>query len=438
MARVILIEPNSKIEQVYRLNLEVYVGLEVRVFKNVKDAIAYIQTQKFDLVISRNTVHAKLVAQLIKDELTKKNSSIPMIVYGDGEHPKDIYHSIPGALDLKSIVKKSAESLGITAQSMANKKVDNFFGIPIPYYEYIDMPTCDIYLKEPDQTYSLLFAQDHPIHKEKIQEFLSDAVPALYIERDQRLKIVSQITAEMMALLEHEELDPNEQIQALESNIELVNRKLLKLGINEETIRQIDKNIENLQKVAKQNPKLSVLLSRLLNNQSSFMYLHTQMMTYVACHILQNIDWGNKEQEDKVCFISYFHDIALENDVQAKIHSNDELKLSRLSSREKTLVEKHAQISAEIISKYPHAPMGADQIIKQHHGSLNGLGFLDNFSAQLSPMAMVIIVAEEFTHQLLAQDDTMLDKAKIIVHIKNKFKSTRFKKIIDLVDSILI
>src|SRR5690606_6673317 len=116
----------------------------------------------------------------------------------------------------------------------------------------------------------------------------------------------------------------------------------------------------------------------------------------------------NQDQEDKLSFIAYFHDIALNTDEEAMIHSNQELKNSPLNRPSKLLVEKHAQVAAELVAKYPHAPMGADQLIRQHHGTLNGIGFSEHFGSNISPMAIVFIVAEEFTRIVLKNESLPL------------------------------
>ena len=208
------------------------------------------------------------------------------------------------------------------------------------------------------------------------------------------------------------------------------------MGINEETVGLAKKNIAAISETAKRNNQLSKLLERLTSNKASYLYKHTQILTYVSFHIIHNIDWGNSEQEEKISFIAFFHDLALENDEQCQINSTRELKNSTLSDEKKTLVEKHAQISAEYITKFPHAPMGADQIIRQHHGQLHGLGFSDNYGANMTPMAIVFIVAEEFTRMIIANPDITLEE--ILKELRVVFTTNRFLKFVEKLETILV
>src|SRR5690606_12585819 len=137
---------------------------------------------------------------------------------------------------------------------------------------------------------------------------------------------------------------------------------------------------------------------------SSYLFKHTQILTYICLHIIKNIDWGNAEQEEKISFIAFFHDIALEKDEHAEIKTTIELKKANFPLAERQLIEKHAQLAAEFVSKFPHAPMGADQIIRQHHGTLNGIGFSEHWGNNISPISIVFIVAEEFTRIIMKRE----------------------------------
>ena len=236
--------------------------------------------------------------------------------------------------------------------------------------------------------------------------------------------------------LEDKDLNPDEQIQAGASNHELISKKLMSIGINEETIAMAKKSMDALAGNVKKYPKLGSLLQRMLANKAGYLYRHTQIVTYVSLHIVRNIDWGTPEQEDKISFICFFHDIALESDKQAQIKSKDELRRAEFDTREKNLVEKHAQLAAELVHKYPHAPMGADQIIRQHHGVLNGVGYSDHFGANLSPMAIVFIIAEEFTRIIVQSENGPFNGREMIRELKTTFPTARFQKIIDLLETI--
>jgi HD-GYP domain-containing protein (c-di-GMP phosphodiesterase class II) len=431
LALTLLVENNPKIIEIYYLNLTTYVGLELIVAKTKADALQLIEQKPFKLIIARAKIGKDDIASPISDRIKECGLTTPLFVIGHGIYPIPNHGVLPGSLDLKGVVKGAAQALGITAQQMVEKKVEDYFEFPARLIEWINYPIVNVYRYDDLGLLDLVF----PANKEIDRSILKDH-ETFFVDKLDRLQIVNQITSELVVRLEDKDLNPDEQIQAAASNHELVSKKLMSIGINEETIAMAKKSMDALSANVKKYPKLGTLLQRMLANKAGYLYRHTQIVTYVSLHIVRNIDWGTQEQEDKVGFICFFHDIALENDKQAKIKSKEELRQGEFDSREKNLVEKHAQLSAELVHKYPHAPMGADQIIRQHHGVLNGVGFSDHFGANLSPMAIVFIIAEEFTRIIVQSETDPLNGRAMIRELKTTFPTARFQKIIDILETI--
>jgi response regulator RpfG family c-di-GMP phosphodiesterase len=182
--------------------------------------------------------------------------------------------------------------------------------------------------------------------------------------------------------------------------------------------------------------KIGDLIKRLKTNKVSYLFKHVQLTTFFGFHILQKIDWGTKEQVEKLAFTAFFHDIVLTNDKQASIHSNEDLRQAKFNPKEKELVNKHAQIAAGFINQMPSAPMGVDQIVRQHHGTLNGIDFSDHYSTNISPLATVFMLSEETAKILLSAPDTDTPLEFLINKLKDKFTTARFKKYIEILEQV--
>lgn len=440
MNLTLLVENNPKIESFYRLNLSTWLGLETLTQKNGEAATQYLGTQsaKINLIIVRYKIAKEQTAAILSAYVKQKDLKIPIIVIGPGEVPDVL--CVVNSLDLKLMIKTAAVALNITAKDMSSKSVPDFFPIPLSYFNSIKRSVCPIYAQnvEDPQNYHLQIEKLKDFDPDMVHTLTQAAVKFLYVDKMDRLSFVSNLTAELISELKMDDLSEDENVTAIDMSMELLSKKLLTLGINEETVALAKKNIAAITLTAKKSNKLSKLLDRLLNNKASYLYKHTQILTYVCFHIIHNIDWGSPEQEEKISFIAFFHDIALENDTQCQIHSTVELKNSLLTKEDKDLVEKHAQIAAEYITKFPHAPMGADQIIRQHHGQLHGLGFSDHYGSNISPMAMVFLVAEEFTRVLMNQKNGNLNRDEILAEVKKEFTSNRFMKIIEKLENITL
>lgn len=440
MSLTLLVENNPRIESFYMLNLSTWLGLEVVAKKKAEFAINYLETDAHNikLIIVRAIIDKEESAKKLLEYVTEKKLNIPIIEIGPGKEVPGCFAHVPNSLQLKILIQSAARALNITAKDMSQKVVPDFFPIPITYFKVIKRSVCHVYSQDLDDPKK--YNQEIVKHEEFDEKFINNLVEKgfthLYVNKLDRLEFVNNVTSELMSHLASKDLSPDEEMSAADKSMELLSKKLLTIGMNEETIKLAHQNMNVMAKNVKMYPKMAKLLERLLSNRSSYLFKHTQILTYVGLHIVKHIDWGTQEQQDKISFIAFFHDIVLENDEQGTIKSSLELKKSEMTPEQKALVDKHAQMAAEFVSKFPHAPMGADQIIRQHHGTLNGIGFSEHYGNNVSPMAIVFIVAEEFTRIILKRETGPFDRQEMLRELKEEFPTSRFQKVVDLLQTI--
>lgn len=436
----LLVEPNPQIESLFMLNLSTWLGLEIIGKKRAEFAINYLmEGKKVDLIIVRNTIGKEASANSLIDYLQQNNLEIPLIVIGQSGHPLKSGHfaHLPNSLELKPLIQTAAHALKITAQDMARKIVPEFFPIPILYFKEIKRSVCPVYSQDFEtEEYIKRSEANIDFDSALINTMIEEGVSHLFVKKLDRLQFVTNVTAELMNVIPEEEVNSEESLSIASKAVQLLGTKLTTIGVTEETIELANKNLARLKKTSSSHPKLASLLEKMIKNKSGYLFKHTQILTYVCLHIIKNIDWGSPEQEEKVCFISLFHDIVLETDEMAEIHSTKELRTAKISSQQRMMVERHAQMSAEIVARFPHSPMGADQIIRQHHGMLNGIGFSEHYGANVSPVAIVFIVSEEFTRIVLKRETGPFNIQEMIGELKQVFPTSRFQKVIALLESI--
>ena len=162
------------------------------------------------------------------------------------------------------------------------------------------------------------------------------------------------------------------------------------------------------------------------------MYKHVHLCALVSHAILDRLEWGNQDHKEKICFVSFFHDICISSDQLEKISSNEELDNTELTAQEYELVNTHALQAGDLALKMGQSlPFGADEIIRQHHASSNGLGFSESISQQISPLAQVFIVAEEYVHNIMEQieEHGKFNKETALTQLNLKFNRPHLKKI---------
>lgn len=440
MKTTLLVENNPELESFYSLNLQTWVGTSIIPKKEAKFCSKlFEENTNIDLIITkaRNGLEksAEALAKMIEDSGRK----IPLIVIGKSTltDPKIIH--LPSGLEIKPLIQQTAKSLDVTAKDMANQVVPDYFAIPINYFLSIRRSVTDVYEESIDLpgTYLKKIEEFQEFQPQLIKKYIQAGVTNLFVQKNDRLRFVTNVTQELVAKIDNLELNEDEQITAQEMGQKLLSEKLNRIGVNEETVELANKQLRSMIQTIKTYPKMGKLLGRLLKNKSGYLYKHTQILTFVCSHLMSNIDWGNEEQIKKINFIAFFHDILLQDDEQAQIHNEKDLKRSKLSDEKKELINSHAQRAAELVAKYPHAPMGTDAIIRQHHGITHGIGFSTTYGGNLSPMSIVFILAEELTDHIIKSGKT-LNMEQVINQLREKYPTQRFQKIIDIMETIAI
>jgi len=436
----LLVENNIELSSYYSINLQTWVGADSLVEKTSKMAIGILENNPdIGLIITKSRNGLEKSAEILFEYITKSGKTIPLIVIGKSSIKDPSVIHLANGLDIKELVQNTAKAIGVTAQDMAKHVVPDFFPIPISYFLSLHTAIINIYVQDEENQdqYNIKFEQFDEFDQNSIKEVIKLGIGNLYVKKVDRLKFVTNITHELMNKISASELNSDEKITANEMQQSLLQQKLARIGLTDETIAMSQKQIKSMIGMTKKFPSMSKLMSRLLKNKAGYLFKHCQVLTFVCTHLMEHMDWGSDDQIKKICFIAFFHDIMLENDEQAMINSQAELDASPISKAKKDLVTKHAQMAAEIIVKYPGAPMGADVIIRQHHGINHGVGFSEQYSANLSPMSIVFILAEDFTDAVIKAGEHMNVEAKIAT-MRARYSTQRFQKIIDILEEITI
>lgn len=442
MSQTLVIHNDKALIELLNLNLPIYVGTDVVFKHSFKESQILIEHHPgIHLIICASMIGAEHTAEdtLKFNQSQKKNT--PLIVLGDKakvvESPQlAIVHEIT----LKPILMAAAKFLKVTPKKMIEQVVPDFFPIAMSYCLNLKKAPCDIYILKSDEQYERIHTFNDSISAIEIEELIKNGNDKVYVEAAHRLKFVNHVTTSLVSRLNDPNMSQEEKVSAADEAMQIVQEAAIKENPLAPSTQELTAAaITTCLEIAKNNPTVAGLLKKLLANKTSYMYKHTQLITHVSQHILSNIEWGSSEQKSKLAFVAFFHDICLTSDKLAKIHSDIEVGTSELSMMDKDLVFKHAKTSAEIVQKFSVAPIGTDIIIMQHHGSASGQGFAKTFTNSVSPLAIVFIVAEEFTNLILEHntaEDIASHKTEMIEKLNQKFTRSKFQKIIETLGTI--
>jgi response regulator RpfG family c-di-GMP phosphodiesterase len=336
--------------------------------------------------------------------------------------------------DPQALVSTVAKMIGVNIQENSPGIEDEFFPIPIKYFLFMTSIPTDTFIRirraGDDFHHIKRFLAGNEYPQDEIKKFVERGLDSLWVRNPDRFMFVDSITTNMMRKLSDQSLSSREKMELTESSRDMVRDLLMSRGMTEETVEMAKASMREVVNMVKTNKELVTMLKSLFSSKTSYRFRSCQLSTYLSFHIIQNLEWGTSEQQLKLSFVAFFHDITLSKDRLAVIDSMEVLEKARLGPSEFDDVRTHARAACELVKDYPRIPIGAETIILQHHGMTNGLGFAQHFSNNLSPLAIVYIVAESYASLVLKSEGKM-DPAEIIETLHARFPRSLYRKCIE-------
>lgn len=143
-----------------------------------------------------------------------------------------------------------------------------------------------------------------------------------------------------------------------------------------------------------------------------------------------HFDWDFVIIKEKLTALAFFHDISLKESRLMQINSQKDLDESDLTPAEKNIILNHANASAIILDSYKELPNGISAIVREHHASKSGIGFTDNLSIAIAPIAMMFVVIENFIDKFmkLPQPVSKQQIDDIFIHLESTYTKVTYKQ----------
>lgn len=450
MKKILIVSDNEVLNSIYSANLMAYVGVACEVVTSHVGALEKLNTlHEFSTLLSLCMVDGIDTGLLLYQGLIEEELQIPLIVLGRQSEVPDEVTVVEDCFDIQKIVATIALKMGVSAKEMATAKVPEYYPVSVRLFFSIQKVPCNIYyktIKNSCDHFILIVSKDRPIWP-KIKEYLDDGVVLLYVTSIDRLKIINCATREILLTLQEESPDElSVKSDRVEQGFDAIAAQIFETEeISKEVVELGNKCMNVMMEVVKGVPNIKSLLQILMKNRSGFLYSHSIITGYICEHIIAKMPWGSDAHTDKMKFLLFFHDMYLASiyEKYPDLDYEDKLVLDqRFSDAEKEQVVSHASKAADVIARFPRSPMGVDTIVRQHHGTTNGMGFATIFKDDISPLSKVFIIGEAFTERMLAQikdkNEKGVDVHLIVEDLLRIFKKHTYKKIINELVSLRI
>jgi len=441
--KILLIEPSESIGELITKNLQRNFDADVLYAQNAEEGVEAIKSDdEISLIISRNQSAAPILNCLY--DLSLKT---PFIVIGDFEHVYKKYALVSDQLRLEEINRLVLKALGLKKEDFDHLKLPDYVPFSVKHFYLMNKSPCDVYiklLKKTGDEYVKRLKKGDSFAKEDLKKYEEFGVGDFYILKDSYDLFMEGLIAQSLNSLK--------STRSMEENVEVIGDSYVistdlmrALGITPVCITLVNQTIQSMKNQILQSPKLGPLLKKIMEDHLSYSYRHSYLICALSYSLLPKMEWGSQDQQasllEKICMVSYFHDIFLDQEKLVRIGSQEELKAAKLTPREHEQIVNHAHHAATFVQSYPRLPQGVDVIIKQHHGVTNGVGFPEVLTAAISPLAIFFMVVEDFSTKILAIEDSPENIAQsmrsALVPLKEKYQLPSYRKIVTEIESMI-
>ena len=410
MTQILLIEGDETLRKILKLNLIKMIGSDVIEMNSSKEAIDLLKIlPEMDLIICREVIKNDKTGLNLTEYLTLQKSTTPLLIIGNKISAYDYLFVIEANAQWKNIVEKATTLLNMGSTNPVQGLPEY---VPVSIYYFMNINTlisgCDVFIrvKKNDNEFQYvkrLHANDH-FSREDILRYQEGGLNDFFIAKENFTHFVNFVTADLIKKLGDPQITGTKRITLSSDAFRVTQERINSIGIDDHTIYLVEESVASMTTLLKEQNALATFLKSLKANECSYAYAHSYLCCLILHKIISNFDWQSPQIRDKLAYIAYFHDIALNGSHLTEINNLNNFNNAKLNDEERKRIENHALESAKIVSKFDKIPQGVDTIIKEHHGSKSGVGFVDSYSATLMPLSMMFIVTENFVDELLKID----------------------------------
>lgn len=447
MSKGILIGANPQLLETFSLNLKMYVDIECMTMKSHAEAVKLMDLiGKVDILITESKIGTEQAGMAIQQYFDVKGWSVPLIILGEDPN---IYKSaviLGRDYQLKDVVRACAKALGVTAKDMASKSVNDYYEIPVSTLDFIPELMCDVFIKQKKGVeqfdYLRCFKAKETPGEEQLLSIKEQGIEKLWIPSSYRLKFCDLTTQVVLAIFESEKSTEEQKLKAAQGGQASVAQEINSDGLTPNVVKLSNACMKGISNLIESTPQLQKLLKNLLKMKATYVFKHCSLINYASFYLNDKIDWGSKEQQEKLAFVSFFHDIALsapglDSERLTRIDNVQDLRKMTESDREREAVERHALHAAMLVKNFPRAPLGCDIIIQQHHGAINGVGIPERLSLNISPLGILFIIAESFANEVLKYNDVRgVNINRVTTKLLDTFKRRKEVELVEYLKGI--
>ena len=300
---------------------------------------------------------------------------------------------------------------------------EGYISIPIDSFLHFKILPFDLFIKIAEGKYLKRIPANEEIDELTITAFKSKGLTEMHFERKHNRDFSMMLLNNMINKVESEYSTDAAKFKATNEVFLTTQEIVQSLGLPPRVIQVCESVMDRITSdVTANKDKFSNYITGMQSAMNlSFQFRFIQLSSFIATQIVDAINDGAKADQIKtIVFASFFCDISLKDPKYLEFRTDESLK--DLWEEDRKLIVDHALRSSEVILKYKNAPPMAGDIIKQHHGSIDGRGFAPQISETLLPLAKCLIAAQELAFGILKNPSVSVND--VVALVSKKYAGT--------------
>jgi hypothetical protein len=283
-------------------------------------------------------------------------------------------------------------------------KTVSYISIPIDSLVHFKILPFDLYVKISSDKFIKRIPAFEEIDDSTFQKFKDKGIVELHFEKRFNRDFSLMLINNMINKVEQDYHSVDEKLMARNDVFITTQQIVSKLGFKPRVIEVCESVIDQISSdVAVGKDNFSKYLDQLRSQKElAFHFRLMELTSFIATQLIDvSEETGRNDKIRKIIFASMFCDYTLKDPGQLHIRDNDQL--IKLSQAEQKLISEHALKASELVNQYQNAPYEASLIIKQHHGSVTGVGLPQEISSKILPLSKCFMTAQEIAYQILME-----------------------------------
>ncbi len=356
--------------------------------------------------------------QFLLRALSEKEPSVKTILMVSDERlPLKKCLTYPGS-NIEGLIAKLKLILNPAGATQAD-----FMAVPLDALVHFKTLPFDLYIKIAEGKLVRRFPAGEEIEDGVVAQFKAKGIRDLYFEKRFNRDFSVLLMNNMINKVEKSYASDDQRLRA-KSEVFVTAREIVQsIGLPPKVVEVCESVMEKItEDVLKGKDKLANYLTQIQKKTDlSFQFRFVELSSFIATQIVEELNEPSKmEQIKKVVFAAFFCDVSLKEANYLNFRSEESVK--DLWPEIQRAVRDHALKSSEIVAKYKDALPEVCTIIREHHGTPEGIGFPKVINHTILPLSKVLLASQELAIAMLNEPE--VPAATVVKKVLEKFEAS--------------